>query len=72
MLGHGSEGATKDWGNGTGPGIDVQGGGAVSNIIWQLEMGGDRLYAQVLTGIHHMAARCITGMRAKRGSVGEW
>ena len=27
---------------------------------------------KVLTGFHHLAARCITGMTEKRGAGGDW
>ena len=51
MVGHGSEGAKRDKRNSAGPGSDVQGGGAVSAIICQYKLGGDRVYAQGPDGV---------------------
>ena len=46
-VGDGSEGPRKDGSNVSGPGSNVQGGGAVSVTLWKLELGGDQRYAQV-------------------------
>ena len=48
---HDSEGDIKDGSNGAVPGINVQGGGAVSDIIWQREIGGDQGDAQGPDGV---------------------
>ena len=45
-VGHDSEGDIEDGRNGSGPGIDVQVGGAVGAIIWRQDMGGDWVDAQ--------------------------
>ena len=37
--------------NGTGPEINVKGGGTVSDIIWQKELGGDQGDAQGPDGV---------------------
>ena len=45
-AGNGSKGARKEGSNGAGPGRYLQGGGAVGDIIWKQELGGDRGDAQ--------------------------
>ena len=46
-----SEGSRKDGSICTGPESDVQGVGGVGDIIWQRELGGDRVDAQGPDGI---------------------
>ena len=41
-MGNGGQGDDKDRGNGAGAGYDVQGSHAVSVVIWERELGGDR------------------------------
>ena len=50
-VGRGSEGDIKDRSNGAVLGSNLQGGGAVSVIIWKRELGGDRRDAQVPGGV---------------------
>ena len=50
-AGHGSEGDRKDGINGAVLGRDVQGGGAVGDILWQRYLGGNRVYAQGPGGV---------------------
>ena len=50
-MGNGSEGAGGDESNGTGLGSNVQGGGAVGDLIPQRELGVDRLDAQCPGGV---------------------
>ena len=50
-MGHGSKGAIKDRSNSASPGIDIQGGDTVSAIIWQRDLGGDRVDDQGPGGI---------------------
>ena len=50
-MGHGSEGTRKDGRNGAGPGSDVQGGGAISTIIWQQDLDVDQGDAQGTVGV---------------------
>ena len=50
-MGYDSEGAIKDGSNGAGPVINVQDGGTVSDIIWQPDLGDDRVYSQGLDGV---------------------
>ena len=51
MVGNGSNGAGKDTRNGAGPGSNVSGSGAVSALLRQQELGGDRRDDQVPGGV---------------------
>ena len=50
-VGHDSKGARKNGSNGAGPGRNLQGGGAVCDVIWKREMVGDYLYTQGPDGV---------------------
>ena len=50
-VGNGGEGRNEDRGNGTGVRYCVQGSHAVSVVIWELELGGDRDHAKSTRGI---------------------
>ena len=50
-MGNGSKGAGKDRRNYACPGIDVQGGGAVGDIVWQKDLGDDGGYTEGPGGV---------------------
>ena len=51
VLGHDSEVAIKDGGNGAGLGSNVKGSGSVGDNIWQQYLGGERGDSQVPDGV---------------------
>ena len=71
-MGHDSKGARKYGNNSEGTGSYVQGGGAVGDIIWQRELGGDRGDAQGPDGVPTSGGATDHGMEAKRGAGVEW
>ena len=69
---HVSKGARKDGRNGEGPGINLQGGGAVGDIIFQQEMVGDRVDAQVPDGVPPSGSTAHHMDYSESQSGGEW